>query len=158
MADWLQIFPQTPKSKDTQLPYVKWHSSMHTIGPLHPQTPNCGWKTAQVFIEKNLHISRPAEFKPMLFKGHCKSITLNETYIQLKYGHSPQDSSTNYKCNKAVFSCLYYFSSIPSVTCTLPNKILSLESLFHGLLLRTPRFTKILYFLPVAANSFASLY
>lgn len=41
---------------------------------------------------------------------------------------------------------------------TCPNKILSLESLFRGLPLWTPRFKKTLYFLPVAANFFAPLY
>lgn len=38
---------------------------------MYTQTPNCGSKTVQVFTEKkkNLHISGPAQFKPVLFNG-----------------------------------------------------------------------------------------
>lgn len=51
---------------------MKWHRSMHTIVPLHPQTPSFRSKTEQEFIEKkNPHISEPMQFKPSLFKCHC---------------------------------------------------------------------------------------
>lgn len=36
----------------SQVPCVKWHRTMHTVSPLNPQTPDCGLKTAQVFIKK----------------------------------------------------------------------------------------------------------
>lgn len=42
---------------------------MHSVGPLHPQTPNLGSKTTQVFIEKKFCVSRPTQFKPMFFEG-----------------------------------------------------------------------------------------
>lgn len=58
---------QIPKSSDAQVPYITWRRSMHTFGPSHPQTHNCGLKTVQVFTEKN--ISGPMQFKPMLFRG-----------------------------------------------------------------------------------------
>ena len=37
--------------------------------PPHQQTPNTGSKTVQAFIEKNLHVSGPAQFKLRLFEG-----------------------------------------------------------------------------------------
>ena len=33
-GDWLQKPPQIPKSMDAQVPYIKWYSTMNTVGPL----------------------------------------------------------------------------------------------------------------------------
>lgn len=51
--------------------YIKWHRPMHTVGPLHLQTPNFRSKTEQIFTAgKNPHISGLMQFKPLLFKGN----------------------------------------------------------------------------------------
>ena len=61
---------QTPKSWDA------WDSA----GTLYPQFHTCGFNQLQfvvlnVFIGKrNLYISGPRQFKPMLFKGQLQSI------------------------------------------------------------------------------------
>lgn len=41
---------------------------MCTVSPLYPPTPHHRQKTVQVFDEKNLPVSGPAQFKPGLFK------------------------------------------------------------------------------------------
>lgn len=46
---------------------------MHKVGPPHPQTPSHRSKTVPVFNEKNLRLSRPVQFKPMLFKDYLYS-------------------------------------------------------------------------------------
>lgn len=56
------------KSADAQVPYVKWHRSVHTGGPPHP------WiETVQVFTEENTRVRGPAQFKPMFFNGQLYS-------------------------------------------------------------------------------------
>lgn len=42
---------------------------MHTVGALHPWTPNDGFRTVQVFTEKHPCVSEPAHCKPVLLKG-----------------------------------------------------------------------------------------
>lgn len=55
---------------NVQIPCAKWHRSMHTVSPSHPQTPDCRSKTVLVFIEKKKpRIREPAQFKPVLLKG-----------------------------------------------------------------------------------------
>lgn len=69
------LVPEPPTSTQTQVPYIKWCRSMHTLNPLHSRIPNCwskilfsihGCLTLQmrylrvgrancIFIEKNLH-------------------------------------------------------------------------------------------------------
>lgn len=61
--------PQIPKSADAQVTCVKWHRSLHTVSLPHPQTPNHRSKTLQVFIETNVRICGPVQFKLMMFEG-----------------------------------------------------------------------------------------
>lgn len=58
---------------NAQVPYVKWHRSMHTV---NPQVNNLNHisKTLQVFNKKNPHIHRPMQFKLMLFKSQLHTM------------------------------------------------------------------------------------
>lgn len=73
---------------NAQVPYIKWRRTLHTVGLPHPWIPNRrlkilfltrgrmnpqkqnpGIQSANcIFIEENLRISGPAQFKPVLFK------------------------------------------------------------------------------------------
>lgn len=69
---------------DAQIPYVKWHRTMHRVSLPHLWTPNRRWKILVVesadanagiqmadciFIEKHPCISGPTQVKPLLVKG-----------------------------------------------------------------------------------------
>ena len=36
IGDWFQEHTLTPKSMDTQIPYIKWYSTVTTVGPVNP--------------------------------------------------------------------------------------------------------------------------
>lgn len=59
--------PWIPKSLDAQVPYIKWHRSVHTAGSPHLWTPSHGSKTVQVFTEKNARINGPELFEAHLY-------------------------------------------------------------------------------------------
>lgn len=69
MGDGFQKLPWTPKSVHAQVFHIKWARSIHTISPLHPWVPNHEWKTIQVFMGENPHVSESTQLKPVLFKG-----------------------------------------------------------------------------------------
>lgn len=53
---------------------------MHAVGPPHPQTPNLRLKIViQILIEKNLPISRPVQFKPVLSVSCIQLLNLGLT-------------------------------------------------------------------------------
>lgn len=74
---------------DAQVRYIQRCVTRHTVGPLHAWIPNRrsktlfsihGWLTPWmqnqkiqkgdcIFIENNLHVSGPMQFKPLMFKG-----------------------------------------------------------------------------------------
>lgn len=54
--------PPKQKSENAQVPNVKWHRSVRTVGHPHLQFQ-------QVFIQKNSRISEPTPFKPVFVKG-----------------------------------------------------------------------------------------
>lgn len=81
--------PQTPKSLDAQVPYKKWHRTMHATGPPHLWVPNCrlkilfltvtGWicrcKTQRyggtVYWFQNPCVSGPGQFKLCCSRVNC---------------------------------------------------------------------------------------
>lgn len=58
------------------IPDIKWNRTMHTVSPPCPQIPSHGCKILFLIggwlncgCEKNLHLSGPLQFKPVIFKG-----------------------------------------------------------------------------------------
>lgn len=79
------VVPQYPQGVQEPIPCgyqnlpmfvscVKWHRSVHPVGPLHLWTPHHRSKTVQVLSEKNARISGPMQFKTVLFKGRLFGI------------------------------------------------------------------------------------
>lgn len=68
---------QIPKSADVQVPFIKQHRMMKTVCPPHPNHCFLSWlnllckpsigRVSFICIENNLHVSGPAQFKPMLW-------------------------------------------------------------------------------------------
>lgn len=58
---WFQNPTTDAKPTDAHVPYIKCWRSTHTVGPPHPQTPNCGSRGIQVLIEiaPAIHLESP---------------------------------------------------------------------------------------------------
>ena len=54
MGDWIEDLTQIRKSADSQVPYIKWHS---TVGPLYPR------------VHPSVHIPSQCFFKTLCWKG-----------------------------------------------------------------------------------------
>lgn len=126
-GNWIQDPLLIPKPSDAQLPYLKRPRTMHAVGPPHPRIPNCGSRILFQFVDekprnkvgrlhiywkKNLHINRPEQFKPRLFKGKMcffseKWRSQSSLYhIQLKH-HKDIHQNVNNNNNLHIFSAYY---------------------------------------------------
>lgn len=55
MGDWLKEPPETPKSTDAQVPYVKRRRAMHTVSPPQVKIPNHGLKI-RTYLSRLSHL------------------------------------------------------------------------------------------------------
>lgn len=60
-----------PRSTGARVCYVKWHRTVHTVGPSHPRTAAIDQK--QTGIHENNLQADPRSFTHVIFKGQLTS-------------------------------------------------------------------------------------